>query len=184
VCRRVLFFVVSCFLHIYIILCILWVVVFLNCIIYLNNNNDNIILSIIILFIYKTTKFKVNRVLFFSLSCAPTTDSRCRARACVCVVCVCVCMCVCVRAGALSRSGWMPRGFASTSSRSPASYHSFGSTGQSGYGKRHLAALARLGWLPSFRNPHSFYMRNGRGSSFQCDINKRTLVDAATNTSE
>ncbi|XP_015367730.1 PREDICTED: uncharacterized protein LOC107164418 [Diuraphis noxia] len=73
----------------------------------------------------------------------------------------------------------MPRGFASTSSRSPASYHSFGSTGQSSYGKRHLAALARLGWLPSFRNPHSFYMRNGRGS-YQCDINKRTSTVAAS----
>lgn len=111
---------------------------------------------------------------FFTVACASTTNSRCRAPACV--------LCVCMRAGALSRSGWMPRGFASTSSRSPASYHSFGSTGQSGYGKRHLAALARLGWLPSFRNPHSFYMRNGRGSSFQCDINKRTLAAAAAAT--
>lgn len=111
---------------------------------------------------------------FFTVACASTTNSRCRGRACV--------LFVCMQAGALSRSGWMPRGFASTSSRSPASYHSFGSTGQSGYGKRHLAALARLGWLPSFRNPHSFYMRNGRGSSFQCDINKRTFdAAAATN---
>lgn len=91
-------------------------------------------------------------------------------------------------AGALSRSGWMPRGFASTSSRtSPSSsaFHSSG-TGNNGYGKRHLAALARLGWLPSFRNPHSFYMRNGRGSSFQCDINKRTAeaVPAAAGAAE
>lgn len=76
------------------------------------------------------------------------------------------------RAGALSRSGWMPRGFASSS----AFRHSPVARGSTGYGKRHLAALARLGWLPSFRNPHSFYMRNGRGSSFQCDINKRTSI--------
>jgi hypothetical protein len=61
-------------------------------------------------------------------------------------------------------------------------FHSSG-TGN-GYGKRHLAALARLGWLPSFRNPHSFYMRNGRGSSFQCDINKRIAPAAAAGAAE
>lgn len=156
-----------CFHHIYIIFCILWVVVFLNRI-RLNDNNINKIYIMISLVYTRTWHLKSTVCIFFLflLSCASVTDFS--------MPCSCVYVCVCVRAGALSRSGWMPRGFASTSSRSPASYHSFGSTGQSGYDKRHLAALARLGWLPSFRNPHSFYMRNGRGSSFQCDINKRT----------
>lgn len=84
---------------------------------------------------------------------------------------------ICPRAGALSRSGWLPSGFATSSS-----FHSSGNSGGHGnkyFGKRHLASLARLGYLPSFRNPHSFYMRNGRGSSFQCDINKRTAATAS-----
>lgn len=68
----------------------------------------------------------------------------------------------------------MPRGFASSSS-SYSAYHSPTNV----YDKRHLAALARLGLLP-YRNPHSYYMRNGRG--YQCDIDKR--IAAATDATD
>lgn len=81
-------------------------------------------------------------------------------------------------AGALSRSGWMPRGFASAST---SSYHPTSGDGARGYSYGYsrqmppqAAPFARLGPLPAFRNARSFYMRNGRG--YQCDVDKTRMA--------
>lgn len=63
--------------------------------------------------------------------------------------------------GALARSGWLPQGFALRA----------GGLMSPGFEeKRHIGALARLGWLrhngPSEDSP-TYYFRGGRGRSFR-----------------
>lgn len=60
--------------------------------------------------------------------------------------------------GALARSGWLPQGFALRSPGVP----------DSGYeNKRHIGALARLGWMSTVKESPNYYYRGGRGRDFR-----------------
>lgn len=62
--------------------------------------------------------------------------------------------------GALARSGWLPQGFTLRSAGGGLSSSAFEK-------KRHIGALAKLGWISNVQESPAYYYRGGRGRNFR-----------------